>query len=320
MATKTTWLQFNTASVDPAWNWFWAGDVWALPIWEGGGQPYAYTNTTLRSIGNIQHHSASIDSVAKWKSSSLDTGLIVTSSTTTLVPAGGLGTLIGSGSFTLFVRAMMNYSSFENTYLVNSPSSILIGRTSVGNQPIICSIYTTSGSLATIYGPLQGSLITGMHNYVAQFNVDTQLIHFWVDGVQYISASAGGTFVTGSTFTFGSSVTSDEISLIGVQRGIWSDAQVAQWHNNPYGPLTYAYPQPRLNMTTVLPEVTLVTSQSFTPFYPVSQSGGLSNYSYSVSPPLPDGLVLNATTGIISGWPSTSVARLPYEITVTDNL
>ena len=56
-----------------------------------------------------------------------------------------------------------------------------------------------------------------------------------------------------------------------------------------------------------------------TPFTPVTGAGGATPYSYVISPSLPSGLSLNATTGVISGTPVVVLPTANYIITVTDS-
>ncbi len=51
---------------------------------------------------------------------------------------------------------------------------------------------------------------------------------------------------------------------------------------------------------------------AITPNTPTSTGGAIT--SYTVSPTLPAGLALNATTGVISGTPTTATARTPYTV------
>jgi len=63
--------------------------------------------------------------------------------------------------------------------------------------------------------------------------------------------------------------------------------------------------------------VVYVTGKSIPALSPTVSSGGAAN-SYSVSPALPAGLTLNATTGIISGTPTVVTAAANYLITATN--
>ncbi len=51
---------------------------------------------------------------------------------------------------------------------------------------------------------------------------------------------------------------------------------------------------------------------------PVSASGGVSPYTYSVTPALPTGLSFSTSTGAVSGTPSATQANTSYTVTVTD--
>jgi sugar lactone lactonase YvrE len=58
--------------------------------------------------------------------------------------------------------------------------------------------------------------------------------------------------------------------------------------------------------------------QVTTPFTPVTGSGGTAPLTYSVLPVLPAGLVLNTSTGVISGTPAVVSVAASYTVTVTD--
>jgi hypothetical protein len=71
---------------------------------------------------------------------------------------------------------------------------------------------------------------------------------------------------------------------------------------------------------------TMVTGRSFTKgsaisaFYPNTNTaaGGVTPYTYSISPALPAGLTLNTTSALISGTPTTGSALTTYTLTITD--
>ena len=53
------------------------------------------------------------------------------------------------------------------------------------------------------------------------------------------------------------------------------------------------------------------------PITPDAPSGGAGATSYSVSPALPTGLILNSGTGILSGTPTAVAAQASYTVTAT---
>lgn len=73
-----------------------------------------------------------------------------------------------------------------------------------------------------------------------------------------------------------------------------------------------------LSATVTLPS-NIITRGSVANFSPVSVSGGVTPYSYTVSPNLPAGLTLNSVTGNITGTPTVSSAATNYTITVVDS-
>jgi len=56
---------------------------------------------------------------------------------------------------------------------------------------------------------------------------------------------------------------------------------------------------------------------AITPWGPPTFSGG-APLSYAVSPALPAGLVLDTTTGVISGTPASTTASATYVVTATN--
>ena len=73
-----------------------------------------------------------------------------------------------------------------------------------------------------------------------------------------------------------------------------------------------------LSATVTLPS-NIITRGSVANFSPVSVSGGVTPYSYTISPNLPAGLTLNSVTGNITGTPTVSSAATNYTITVVDS-
>jgi hypothetical protein len=63
---------------------------------------------------------------------------------------------------------------------------------------------------------------------------------------------------------------------------------------------------------------TALTENHANPFTPVTGTGGTAPLSYSVSPGLPSGLSMVASTGTISGTPTAPAAAANYTVTITD--
>ena len=62
----------------------------------------------------------------------------------------------------------------------------------------------------------------------------------------------------------------------------------------------------------------LTAATAATSFTPITASGGGSSKTYSISPSLPAGLSLNASTGAITGTPTGASASTSYTVSVTD--
>lgn len=72
--------------------------------------------------------------------------------------------------------------------------------------------------------------------------------------------------------------------------------------------------------TQVLPTATLLLNQPAPVFAPVTVSGGTPPFVYTISPALPAGLSISASTGAISGTPTAAVNAVTETVTVTDSV
>jgi hypothetical protein len=70
--------------------------------------------------------------------------------------------------------------------------------------------------------------------------------------------------------------------------------------------------------TVNIPSQTLTVNLTVSAFTPVTGGGGDAPLRYGVSPTLPAGLAMSATTGAISGLPTSPTAAASYTVTVTD--
>ena len=74
-------------------------------------------------------------------------------------------------------------------------------------------------------------------------------------------------------------------------------------------------------LTTVVnvPSTSVSPLIAFTPFVPVTATGGNGNVTLAVSPAMPSGIVYNTTTGAVSGTPASAFSNT-YAVTATDQL
>ena len=72
--------------------------------------------------------------------------------------------------------------------------------------------------------------------------------------------------------------------------------------------------------TLAIPSKALTVNTTATAFTPVTASGGTASLTYAVSPALPAGLLLNTSTGAITGTPTVTSAARNYTVTAADAL
>ncbi len=73
-----------------------------------------------------------------------------------------------------------------------------------------------------------------------------------------------------------------------------------------------------LNSQVSVASTVLARNVLATPFTPVTHLGGAASRTFSVSPALPAGLTMNASTGQITGTPTVASAATTYTVTITD--
>lgn len=86
----------------------------------------------------------------------------------------------------------------------------------------------------------------------------------------------------------------------------------------PDGAGSCAMALPPLSATTAVATKFAMVGTSVPAFTPVTSAGGVGSKVFTITPALPTGLTLNASTGAISGTPTVSIASRVETITVTD--
>ncbi len=70
--------------------------------------------------------------------------------------------------------------------------------------------------------------------------------------------------------------------------------------------------------TQAVASQTLTLNTAATPFTPVTGTGGTTPFAYTISPTLPAGVALDASTGAITGTPTVTSNTTTYTVTITD--
>jgi len=86
-----------------------------------------------------------------------------------------------------------------------------------------------------------------------------------------------------------------------------------------FDPIPSTNPNSNLKLTVNNLTKNLGINQTISPFIPIVATGGTKPYSYSISPDLPKGVLMGASTGRISGNPKTTFPVTPYVIAVIDS-
>ena len=147
----------------------------------------------------------------------------------------------------------------------------------------------------------------------------------WVNGVQTtLGTGALSSSATTDTFQiakFNGALTSfiGNIRAVRIYTRALSNLEIQQNYRAFYGRTFQPVSFPALTTTQLVASTTIYATQ-FSTITPISHSGGYRSVTYSISPALPSGVVINASTGIISGTPIALASAVTYTITATDSI
>ncbi|QFI76776.1 hypothetical protein F8237_32880 [Bradyrhizobium betae] len=157
----------------------------------------------------------------------------------------------------------------------------------------VASATLTAGHVVTAFTPVTGGGGTSPLSYIVSPSLPTGLI---------LNSSTGA--VTG-TPSSASAATTYTVTV--------SDA------NNATASNTFSLTvNAAVTATQAIPSKSLTVNIAAASFTPVTGSGGTGSLSYGVSPTLPAGLSMNATTGAVTGTPTATSGVTTYTVTVTD--
>ena len=237
MATKPVKWTFNSGSVDPAWSWFWAGQTWCLPMWEGTG------TSSLADIGSLKKPATLVG--ATWASDATD-GVKLRFNSGQYVDMTspiGFGTLVNQSSYTAY--AIVRSGIVDGNYhfiFMDWSSGGFAGTCGLGQSSTKkWGIYDYPHGLHWIYSNasvVSGSLVT----LVATWDGTTQKLY--VNGTQEGGDFSVNTLAAGSNLTIGRGGAyadyywNGDMLMVGAQCTAWSAQHVADFAANPFGPIT----------------------------------------------------------------------------------
>ena len=131
------------------------------------------------------------------------------------------------------------------------------------------------------------------------------------------NVSTGNSFINGLTFGSDGQVSGTPINYANATVfTVWISDQAGQTVTSSFN-LTITPPTLTSTLKITTPPV-FTRLVPIIPFTPVTAVGGYGGYSYSISPPLPGNLELNANTGVISNVAVVNSSLTSYTLTVTD--
>ena len=187
-----------------------------------------------------------------------------------------------------------SYTDPGGVYAPNNDSSKTITITSaVTATQSIATVVLTEGHAPTAFTPVTGSGGTAPLAYSIAPALPTGLSISSTTGA--ISGTPGATLAA-TTFT----------------------VTVKDANNNQATNTFSLTVNPAVTATQAIASVTLTEGHAATAFTPVTGAGGTGALAYSISPTLPAGLSISATTGQITGTPTVALAATVFTVTVTD--
>jgi len=268
------------------------------PVGATGGAAVATSYTT----------SGTLVGLSTTVSPALPTGLTLTStpSVVTVVGSDGISRYYNSvnvsvtGTPTVAVPVTTYVVSFTDASGLVSNASFSLTVSAAGSVPVTTTLAIPSQTLveyttATTFTPVTATGGTGALKFTISPNLPTGLAMSTSTG-----AISGNPTAIISPTTFAVTVT-DTVGQ--------NSSQSFSLTVNPV----------LVSTVLVVPSFTAIQSIAITTFTPVTASGGIGALNYAISPSLPVGLSFSATTGAISGTPSTSIPSTSYTVTVTDS-
>ena len=244
---------------------------------------------------------------------------------TPVVASGGYGTLVYSvgpslpsglviSTSTGLITGTATVSSATATYVIGVTDSVVqfSGKSFtlyVAPEPppplVFATLSTSSYAFVqnvavTTFTPVVGSGGKGTLSY----SIDVGL----PSGLTFITATGqilGTPTVTSSTATYTITVTDSVLQTASRTFTIYVAAPP---------------PPPALIVTATIATKTLTQNVTAAAFIPVTASGGVGTYAFSVSPSLPTGLTFLSTNGQIIGTPSSTSSTTTYSVTVADTV
>jgi len=293
------------------------------------GTPSTYSVNTTTYTVSVTDQATQI-SLSTFDMNVLTTPFIVTAA----VPSNSLLTSVAITAFTPVTAAG---GATPYTYGLNTPISTgLTFSTSTGLVSGTATTANATSYIVTITDNVRQSgtgtftlNITNPPALVLTTAVPSTTLVKSVDNANFIPVTAAGGYGSIILSVYPTLPTGLTFSNIGKVTGIPTQASTQTTYTvkgvDSIGQISSStfyitVNNPTLTATVVIGISTLTQYTAATPYTPVTYVGGTPPVTYSVAPSLPNGLSLNASTGVISGTPATAVSTTPYNITITDSI
>lgn len=205
-------------------------------------------------------------------------------------PSSSISLSVGANTITTVVTAQDGSTKTYTVVITRAP----VVHWAITATTLVSGFSLVKDAIFTPFAPVTAVGGTGTLHYSVLPSLPTGLLYSTTTGIMSGTATSTSSLTTYNVTVNddGIDTTSSSFSMRVLEFGLVAVV------NNPYN--------------------VFIQNASFTPFTPVSGTGGVGTYTYVINPALPQGLSLTTATGLISGTPVEVTPLVSYTINVND--